>query len=231
MPKIIAIVSGGMDSVAMAYYLQSQGHELHLLSIDYGQRHRKEHKYAAAAAEHLGAPHQVADLSPIGRMLRGSSLTDASIDVPERTWTGLGSPNIVPNRNAILLAVAFAIAVVEKAEGVAIGIMAGDFAAVPDSRPSFLETFMAMERIATEGYAHPDLQLLAPLAGLTKAGVVQLGETLGVPWTQTWTCVRGEANHCGRCAACWERQEAFSEAGVKDPTAYQETSPGPMTGV
>jgi 7-cyano-7-deazaguanine synthase len=155
-------------------------------------------------------------------MLRGSSLTDASIDVPEQNWTGFGSsPNIVPNRNALLLSVAFAIAVVEKAQGVAIGIMAGDFVSVPDSRPAFLESFMAMERIATEGYADPDLQLMAPLSGITKTGVVQLGEKYGVPWTHTWTCLRGEADHCGRCAACWERQEAFDEADVEDPTVYQ----------
>ncbi|MFC0599012.1 7-cyano-7-deazaguanine synthase [Streptomyces palmae] len=223
MSKVIAIVSGGMDSVTMAHQLDQQGHEVHLLSVDYGQRHRKEHDFAAAAAERLGAVHQIADLSAVGAMFRGSSLTDPSVDVPEQTWEGYGeSPNIVPNRNALLLSVAFAIAVVEKAEAVAIGIMADDATSVPDSTPAFLRSFIAMERLATKGYAHPDLDLLAPLAGLRKSGVVLLGEELRVPWAQTWTCLRGGEAHCGRCAACWERQEAFTEAGVDDPTVYQE---------
>ncbi|MFH8407551.1 7-cyano-7-deazaguanine synthase [Streptomyces sp. NPDC018019] len=222
MSKVIAIVSGGMDSVTMAHQLKEQGDEVHLLSVDYGQRHRKEHDFAAAAAGRLGAPHQTADLSAIGAMFRGSSLTDPTVDVPEQTWEGYGeSPNIVPNRNALLLAVAFAIAVVEKAESVAIGIMAGDATSVPDSTPAFLDSFIAMERLATKGYAHPGLSLLAPLAGLQKSDVVLLGERLRVPWTQTWTCLRGGTVHCGRCAACWERQEAFTEAGVDDPTTYE----------
>ncbi|GAA0380631.1 7-cyano-7-deazaguanine synthase [Streptomyces blastmyceticus] len=226
MPKIIAIVSGGMDSVTMAHHLAQQGNEVHLLSVDYGQRHRKEHTFAAAAADRLGAVHQVADLRAVGAMFRGSSLTDPTVDVPEQTWNGYGeSPNIVPNRNALLLAVAFAIAVVEKAEAVAIGSIAGDVASVPDSTPEFLESFIAMERLATKGYAHPDLALLAPLSGMAKSGVVLLGEKLGVPWTSTWTCFRGEETHCGRCAPCWERQEAFHEAGVEDPTGYQTTTP------
>jgi 7-cyano-7-deazaguanine synthase len=222
-PKIVAIVSGGMDSVTMAHQLKDQGHDLHLISIDYGQRHRKEHVYAAAAAERLGAAHQVADLSAVGILLRGSSLTDPTVDVPEQTWTGYGeSPNIVPNRNALLLSVAFAVAVAEKAQAVAIGSTGDDIASVPDSTPEFLESFIAMERIATAGYAHPDLALLAPLSGLGKKDVVRLGERLGVPWTQTWTCLRGEEYHCARCATCWDRQGAFTAAGVPDPTIYQE---------
>ncbi|URM88714.1 7-cyano-7-deazaguanine synthase [Streptomyces sp. MRC013] len=225
MSKIIAVVSGGMDSVAMAHHLKDQGNELHLLSVDYGQRHRKEHDFAAAAADRLGAPHQVADLSAVGAMFRGSSITDPTVDVPEQTWEGYGeSPNIVPNRNALLLAVAFAIAVVEKAEGVAVGVIAGDAVSVPDSTPAFLESFIAMERLATKGYAHPDLDLLSPFAGLQKSDVVLLGEELRVPWTQTWTCLRGQESHCGRCAPCWERQEAFTQAGVNDPTTYQRSA-------
>jgi 7-cyano-7-deazaguanine synthase len=34
--KAVAIVSGGMDSVTLAYLLDSEGYELHLLAIDYG---------------------------------------------------------------------------------------------------------------------------------------------------------------------------------------------------
>ena len=42
----VAIVSGGMDSVTLAYLLQEEGYYLHLISVNYGQRHKKEIGYA-----------------------------------------------------------------------------------------------------------------------------------------------------------------------------------------
>ncbi len=38
--RAVAIVSGGMDSVPLAYLLDSEEYELHTLSVDYGQRHK-----------------------------------------------------------------------------------------------------------------------------------------------------------------------------------------------
>ncbi|MET7968730.1 7-cyano-7-deazaguanine synthase [Micromonospora sp. NPDC005305] len=220
---VIAVVSGGMDSVTMAHQLHSDGHVLFLLSVDYGQRHLKEHRFAAATAQRLGVRHEVADLSPVARFLKGSSLTDPDVDVPERSWSSFGeSPNIVPNRNALLLSVAFAVAVAERADAVAIGTVANDHASVPDSTPEFLESFIAMERIATAGHASPELDLLAPLSHVGKTGVIEIGERLGVPWLDTWSCFRGGDLHCARCAACTERREAFTATGITDPTRYEE---------
>ncbi|MFE0632424.1 7-cyano-7-deazaguanine synthase [Streptomyces sp. NPDC058864] len=229
MSKIIAVVSGGIDSVTMAYHLRAEGHELHLLGIDYGQRHRRELVCARLAAERLDAPYEEVDLGGARGVLRGSSLTDPAVEVPE-DGPGAGTapaggtavpgrPNIVPNRNALLLSVAFAGAVVERAQAVAFGIMAEDIGP-SDTSMEFLAAFLAMERIATRGHAHPDLDLLAPLARLTKREVIALGDRLSVPFEDTWTCFRGEEVHCGRCASCTERREAFVAAGVHDPTVY-----------
>lgn len=155
MPKTVAIVSGGLDSVTMAYHLQAQGHTLHLLSVNYGQRHLVEHEFAVKTARTLGVPHDVVDLSPVGKLLSGSSLTDPTVDVPDHKSESSGeSPNVVPNRNALLLSVAFAVAVAEKAEAVAVGVV-DDLQAAPDSNAAFIDSFLAMERIATRGYAHP----------------------------------------------------------------------------
>src|SRR5439155_21860080 len=80
--KAIAVVSGGVDSVTLAYLLQAQGHELHLLSFDYGQRHKKELFFAELCARRLNAAFDVIDLTAITRFLKGSALTDA-VPVPE----------------------------------------------------------------------------------------------------------------------------------------------------
>ncbi|HEX6344843.1 7-cyano-7-deazaguanine synthase [Umezawaea sp.] len=218
MSKIIAVVSGGIDSVVMAHHLAERGHTLHVLSIDYGQRHDKELAFARAAADRLGFPYEQADLSAVKSVFRGSSLTDRTVEVPKFGTPTTRNPNIVPNRNALLLSVAFALAVVEEADAVAFGVMADDVGP-SDTSPEFLTRFLAMEKVAT---ARPELDLLAPLIELHKTGVVSLGEELGVPWEQTWTCFRGEELHCGVCAACAERRGAFDELGVKDPTEYAE---------
>src|SRR5450759_233635 len=82
MPKAIAIVSGGLDSVTLAYLLHAEGYELHILSFDYGQRHKKELAYAERCAKRLNAPFDIVDLSNLGRFLKGSALTD-TIPVPD----------------------------------------------------------------------------------------------------------------------------------------------------
>jgi 7-cyano-7-deazaguanine synthase len=62
-----------------------------------------------------------------------------------------------------------------------------------------------------------DLPLHAPYLHLSRADIVKIGINLGVDYALTWTCYRGEDRPCGKCGACVERQEAFREAGTRDP--------------
>jgi 7-cyano-7-deazaguanine synthase len=55
---------------------------------------------------------------------------------------------------------------------------------------------------------------------LTKADIVKLGTGLGVDYSLTWTCYKGEALACGKCGSCTERLEAFRIAGIADPVEY-----------
>jgi 7-cyano-7-deazaguanine synthase len=79
--RAVAIVGGGMDSVTLAYLLDSEEYELHILSVDYGQRHKKEISYARRCAEQLGATFDIANMSQVGRLLSGSALAD-DVEVP-----------------------------------------------------------------------------------------------------------------------------------------------------
>src|SRR6266699_3533409 len=162
MPKAIAIVSGGLDSITLAYLLHAQGYELHLLSFDYGQRHKKELAYAEHCAKRLEVAFDIVDLSSLGRFLKGSALTD-TIPVPDGHYAAPSMAiTVVPNRNALMLSVAYAVAVAEKAQVVAIGVHAGDHFIYPDCRPAFITAFDTMQRIATEGFGDPNLRLEAP---------------------------------------------------------------------
>lgn len=214
--RVVSLLSGGMDSATLAYMLADQGEELRLLSFDYGQRHIRELESAAKIAAHLGAPHEVVTL---GLDLPGSALTDPTIDVPEGHYESESmKATVVPNRNAVMLSVGFALAVARGADAVAFGAHAGDHAVYPDCRPAFVEAFQAMQDIATEGFGAP--RLLAPFVRMTKADIARLGADLRVPWAETWSCYQGGALHCGRCGTCRERLEAFTLAGADDPTEY-----------
>jgi 7-cyano-7-deazaguanine synthase len=217
----VAVVSGGIDSVTLAHLLHSQGWNLHLLAFDYGQRHKKELEFARRCAQNLHAHIDVVDLSSLGQLLRGSALTD-DIAVPHGHYAAPNmSITVVPNRNAIFLALAYGTAVADGAQMVAIGVHAGDHPIYPDCRPAFIESFDAMQKLAVEGCADENLYLHAPFVEYSKTDIVKLGAQLGVPFEQTWSCYEGGEIHCGLCGTCVERKEAFQLAGVADPTEYK----------
>lgn len=220
--RAIAIVSGGLDSVTLAYFLHREGYQLHLISFDYGQRHKKELAFAQLCAQRLGAAFDVIDLTGITRFLKGSALTD-EIPVPEGHYAASNMAiTVVPNRNAIMLSVAYAVAVAEQAQVVAIGVHSGDHFIYPDCRPAFIAAFAAMQQLALEGFSDPNLKLEAPFLQFGKHQIVSLGTVLGVPYGQTWSCYNGGEKHCGRCGTCVERKHAFRDAGVADPTLYED---------
>jgi 7-cyano-7-deazaguanine synthase len=217
--KAIAIVSGGMDSVTLAYLLKWHGYDLRLLSFDYGQRHAKELQYARRCADRLDVPIDVISLTDVTRHLTGSALTDSAVDVPEGHYADeTMKATIVPNRNAMMLSIATAVAVAEGAGIVATAVHAGDHPIYPDCRPEFIDAFQRMARLANDA----NLEVLAPFVEVDKHDIVTVGADLGVPYQDTWSCYKGLELHCGKCGTCVERKEAFDLADVADPTIYEE---------
>ncbi|WP_417728057.1 7-cyano-7-deazaguanine synthase QueC [Roseovarius sp.] len=218
--RTIVICSGGLDSVSLAHRVAAEHELAGLLSFDYGQRHVKEVEYAAACARRLDVPHKVVDIRQIGAALSGSALTD-DVAVPDGHYAEETMKiTIVPNRNAIMLAIAFGMAAAEKADAVATAVHGGDHFIYPDCRPGFIHAFQAMQDAALEGYA--EVTLYTPYLQGSKGDIVTDGAKHGTPFAETWSCYKGGARHCGRCGTCVERREAFHLAGVVDPTDYED---------
>lgn len=219
----VVLASGGLDSTTAAYLYEDKGYALHLVGMDYGQRHaRRELKALRDVAASLGASVEVADLRGLQSVLGGSALT-ADAAVPDGHYEQESMrATVVPNRNAIMLSVAAAVAIRERAEVLVTGIHAGDHYIYPDCRPAFFEPFAMAIAAGTEGHAAPGFHLAAPFLHKSKADIVRLGAKLGVPYDLTWSCYKGQAVHCGACGTCFERREAFDLAEVPDPTIYAE---------
>jgi len=220
--KATLIVSGGMDSVTLAYYYANRGYDLHLVGFDYGQRHVKELESLFAVAKQLKASVEVIDLSQLKSSIANSSLTSDAIDVPDGHYAEeTMRVTVVPNRNAIMLSIATGIAVANGSDLVATGVHAGDHFIYPDCRPEFIDAISLAFELGTEGHSKAGFHLEAPFVGILKSEIAQIGQSLNVPYHLTWSCYKGGEKHCGRCGTCVERVEAFIEAGVDDPTDYE----------
>ncbi len=218
--KTLVICSGGLDSVTLAHLVAEQRELAGIISFDYGQRHHKELEFAKRCAERLGAPFEQVDISAVGKLLSGSSLTD-DIDVPDGHYAEASMKStVVPNRNTIMLSIAFGMAAANGAESVATAVHGGDHFIYPDCRPEFIDSFEAMQKLALQGLA--EIDLFAPFVYQSKANIVSAGNRLNVPFADTWSCYKGLQKHCGRCGTCVERREAFDLAGVVDPTEYED---------
>jgi 7-cyano-7-deazaguanine synthase len=215
--KVVVLLSGGVDSVTALHHAGAEHDVLAAVSFDYGAKHnRRELPCAERQAAKLGVPHVMIPLRFIGELFQ-SDLLETGGAVPDGHYAEASMKRtVVPFRNGIMLAVACGYAESVEATGVVIAAHAGDHAIYPDCR----EPFMAgMARAMEEGtYTH--VQLLRPFIGWDKAAIVRRGHELGVDFAHTWSCYKGREIHCGTCGTCVERKEAFSLAGVPDPTRY-----------
>jgi 7-cyano-7-deazaguanine synthase len=218
MKKLIVLTSGGMDSGTLLYHLKNENRELKALSIDYGQRHKKEINCAKTLAEKLGIEHRIVNLSSIATLFGSNSLTDSTKEVPDGHYEEEQmKQTVVPNRNMIMLSVAIAWAISSDFDAVAYAAHSGDHAIYPDCRPEFAD---AMDTV-TGLCDWKKISLHRPFVSMDKIRIAKLGHELGVPFEHTWTCYKGREKHCGTCGACNERKEAFFAIGIPDPVHYE----------
>jgi 7-cyano-7-deazaguanine synthase len=216
--KVVVIFSGGMDSFTVLNLAVKQGLEVFALSFNYGQRHKKELDYAARACLALGVQHKTVDISAINQLIGGSSLT-SDIDVAEGHYQENSMKStVVPNRNMILLSMAVGYAVSIEANKVYYGAHSGDHAIYPDCRPEFVHKMNDVCAIAN----YEAIEIVTPYLEVSKTAILTAGLKMNLDYNLTWTCYNGREKACGKCGACQERLEAFSENGVLDPLEYEE---------
>ncbi|MCY7367345.1 MAG: 7-cyano-7-deazaguanine synthase QueC [Chamaesiphon sp.] len=219
--KAVILLSGGLDSSTVLYLAKSEGYDCYALSFDYQQRHRRELVAAKTIATAAGViAHQVVsfDLSLWG----GSALTDSQISLPQDRELSAMSESIpvtyVPARNTIFLSFALAYAEAISANRVYIGVNALDYSGYPDCRGDYIDAMRTVFRLGTkQGREGDPIKIITPLIDLKKTEIIQLGNKLGVPWQQTWSCYSGDQVPCGTCDSCLLRLAAFAELGLVDP--------------
>lgn len=211
------VVSGGMDSTTMLYEYADR--IALAVTFNYGSNHNaREIECSRYNCEKLGIELLVVDMPFIGKYFESSLLSGAD-SIPEGNYDDENMRStVVPFRNGIMLSVAAGIA---ESRGLTKLMMAnhgGDHAIYPDCRAGFVD---AMSKAISEGtYDH--ITIDAPYTDITKTDIARRGAGLGIDYSHTYSCYKGGAKHCGRCGTCTERRQAFADAGIPDPTEYED---------
>jgi 7-cyano-7-deazaguanine synthase len=224
----VVLLSGGMDSATVAYWMRRHYDMLYAMTFRYGQKHQKEIECAKKIAELLGIKHIIVDVSFDWLYSALTSNIEIPTEVPKE---GEIPVTYVPLRNTVMISIAASflesemLKMIEKGENVEFGsvIIASncvDYSNYPDDTPLYINV---MERAIQSGSKLGNkLKIDAPILHFSKADIVRLGMHLGVPYQYTWSCYRGGDKACGKCPSCLLRLRGFKEAGVKDPIEYEQ---------
>ncbi len=205
-----------MDSVTMMYEYAEQ--IALAVSFDYGSNHnKKEIEFAKLHCERLGIRHLIIPLAFMGQYFK-SSLLEGADAIPEGHYTAENMKStVVPFRNGIMLSVACGLAESNGLKKVLIANHGGDHTIYPDCRPEFINAMSSAMTLGTDTH----VEVFAPYTNITKSDIARHGKTLGIDYSETWSCYKGGDKHCGKCGTCVERIEALTEAGIEDTTEYE----------
>lgn len=189
------------------------------ISFDYGSNHNdKEIPFAKYHCTQLGIKHITIPLSFMKEYFKSSLLAGAEA-IPEGNYDDENMKStVVPFRNGIMLAIAAGVAESNGLKHVMMANHSGDHTIYPDCRPQFAT---AMSDAIAAG-TYDGITLVTPYTHISKTDIVKRGAALGLDYTQTWSCYKGGEKHCGKCGTCMERKEALRDAGVADPTIYED---------
>jgi 7-cyano-7-deazaguanine synthase len=215
-PRALAVlVSGGLDSAILLAESLSSAAAVHPLYVRCGLAWEK------AELHHLRRFLQAAE-APALRPLSVLEMPVADVYGPHWSLTAEGVPAagtadeavFLPGRNVLLLSKAMLWCHLRGVPELALAPLQGN--PFPDATPAFFAAFESLVNTAVGGR----VRLLEPYRGLPKAEVLRRGRRLPLGWT--FSCIRPSAQglHCGACNKCAERQAAYREAGLSDPTVY-----------
>ncbi len=234
MNNAILLISGGLDSVTLAYYLKRQKkfENIKIIFIDYNQKCFEEELFCVKkCAENLKAKLKIIDAKWLGKisnsLINKKSSEEEIRNIKENeeiiSW-------YVPCRNALFLLIGLSFAEAElistgQKYDVYIGIKNEGELKFKDTTPEFLEKMNNLVGFCTQ---ESNLKFKAPFLEKEKEEIIEIAKELKVPLEETYSCYIGGGFekeipiHCGICGGCNARKKGFKFSGNDDPTRYKE---------
>ncbi|MBN1328849.1 MAG: 7-cyano-7-deazaguanine synthase QueC [Candidatus Heimdallarchaeota archaeon] len=238
----IILLSGGLDSTVCLWWAKNQLYSrVDCITFEYGS---KEEIVLKSVTKRLGElalvdGHEFISLNFLAKFskkINSSLITGSTKGLPKLTEEELDNIPIglesaksvwIPGRNLLFLSIASAFA---ETIGGDVDIITGfnleEGTTFPDNTQEFIDDFI---RTAARGILHAKINVLSPLVGMNKTEIVNLGNTLQIPFQFSNSCYDpkgfdsdGHPVHCGICESCLRRKRGFAQSSLKDPTIYSK---------
>lgn len=229
--KLVLAFSGGADSSVLLFMAADRGYdEIHTITFDYGQRHRREMQCIPLQKWNLQEKYpniiftnKVLDVSYIKDISPTSSLTNTDIANPSISkMAGDAQPiSYVPFRNQMFLTICCAYAESLKADTVWYGAAQIDSAAgYWDTTDIFVNKFNSL----IEQNRTRKISIEAPLLTMSKKDIILEGIKLGVKFEDTWTCYSNREDGLADATTPSSslRLRGFIDSGYQDPIKYYQ---------
>lgn len=206
--KIALLISGGPDSATLAHLAEHEMKKVNgqINAVYLRSGHATDEQEIEAAnkvIKKIGGRLELVEISDIVHTLGGGKVLIHS------------EAAILPYGNMFVLSLTAAYANRIGADEIWIGLHKDD----ADENIEYTEGFInSLQQVIN--IINPDLKVKIPFINLNKHEVFKRGVELGVDYSVTWSCIRGNKVHCGQCGACRSRRRAFNLLGITDPTTY-----------
>ena len=224
-PKAITVLSGGLDStVATSVYMDN--YDIHALTFDYGQHSlKKELESSKQICEKLNITQTVIKLDWLNDISNSTLTTDKSLpqlkddNLDDKEFCDNTAKSVwVPGRNTVFTSIALSYAESMDASIIIVGWDYEEAVTFPDNSKEYLNSFNQLIRNGS----FQDIKVKAPLINMNKAEIVKKGYEINAPMDLSYSCYKGENNHCGICESCLRRKRAFKQVNITDPTQYNK---------